>query len=159
MIVQTATPEDVPAWLGLAAEVEELFGAPMAQDAGLRAALVRNLDRGSAFCVRVADGPPGVQLIGALLWRGHHPPAYQITWMSLAATHRRQGVGGALVEHVRRLVPEDRQSRSSPAALATPAATFELGKAPFRRVKPSELAPPARRHNLRREPFFPPLPA
>ena len=61
MRVQVAQPEDVASWLGLAAEVEHLFG-PMVNEPSFMSALTRNIERGSAFCIRESDGPAGAAL-------------------------------------------------------------------------------------------------
>jgi GNAT superfamily N-acetyltransferase len=96
--VVVAQPEDIPAWLDLAAEVEPLFG-PMVNDPGFNRALHRNVARRTAFCVREAGGPPGVPLLGALLFSAK-PPVYTIGWLAVTQQHRRRGIGRALVKHV-----------------------------------------------------------
>jgi GNAT superfamily N-acetyltransferase len=96
MQVVCATPEDIPAWLHLAAEVEALFNGPMVRDPGFYAALERYIARGTAFCVRAEDGPPGWPLLGGLLF-SPHPPVYTIGWLAVAATARRGGIARALV--------------------------------------------------------------
>lgn len=63
MCVRIARPEDIPAWLALAAEVGPMFG-PLVNDPGFVRALEKNIGRQTAFCVREADGPPGAPLIG-----------------------------------------------------------------------------------------------
>ncbi|GLY13458.1 GNAT family N-acetyltransferase [Kineosporia rhizophila] len=85
-----ATAADRPAWLRLAAEVEYLFG-PLVGDPGFEAALSRNIDRGSALCVRTSEG-----LAGGLLLSAHHP-LYRIGWLAVSQQHRKQGVGALLV--------------------------------------------------------------
>src|SRR5919199_1148979 len=95
MHVQRAHHDDVAPWLALAAEVEALFGA-MADNPDLRRALDRNIERGTAFCVRENDGPPGAPLAGGLLF-SPHPPRYTIGWLAVARRWRRQGVGRMLV--------------------------------------------------------------
>jgi hypothetical protein len=79
MRVQIAHPDDIPPWLTLAAEVEPLFG-PMVGDPAFHAALRKNIDRGTAFCVRVEDGPPGASLMGGMLF-SPYPPQYEIGWL------------------------------------------------------------------------------
>ena len=96
--VTVAQPEDIPAWLVLAAEVEPLFG-PMIAEPSFQRALRKNIERGTAFCVRVADGPPGAPLRGGLLF-SPRPPVYTIGWLAVAQGYRRTGVGKILVEHV-----------------------------------------------------------
>lgn len=95
--VVPATPEDIPGWLDLAREVEDLFGAPMASDPGFRAALEKNIQRGTAFCVRECWGPPGTPLAGGMLWS---PARNAIGWLSVAERYRRRGIGSALIEHL-----------------------------------------------------------
>jgi ADP-ribose pyrophosphatase YjhB (NUDIX family)/ribosomal protein S18 acetylase RimI-like enzyme len=102
MRVQTAHPDDIPPWLTLAAEVEPLFG-PMVSDPAFHAALRKNIDRGTAFCVRVDDGPPGAPLMGAILF-SPYPPKYTIGWLAVAGQWRQRGVGRLLVERALTLV-------------------------------------------------------
>ena len=78
--VVVAHPEDIPAWLILATEVEPLFG-PMVNDPSFHRALHKNIGRGTAFCVREADEPPGVPLLGALLF-SPKLPFYTIGWLA-----------------------------------------------------------------------------
>ncbi|MBN1137328.1 MAG: GNAT family N-acetyltransferase [Anaerolineae bacterium] len=96
--VVTAQTEDIPAWLELAAEVEPLFG-PMVDDPGFLQALIKNVERGTALCVREADGPPGAPLLGGLLF-SPKPPVYTIGWLAVEQAHRRRQIGQRLVEHV-----------------------------------------------------------
>ena len=100
--IVVAQPEDIPAWLTLAAEVEPLFG-PMVNDPSFHRALHKNIGRGTAFCVREADGLPGVALLGGLLF-SPKPPLYTIGWLAVAQRRRREGIGQRLVEHVVGLV-------------------------------------------------------
>jgi len=100
--VVVAQPEDIPAWLILAIEVEPLFG-PMGNDPSFHRALHKNIGRGTAFCVREVDGPPGVPLLGGLLL-SPKPPIYTIGWLAVAQQHRRHGIGQRLIEHVVGLV-------------------------------------------------------
>jgi len=102
VIVQEAQREDVDAWLALAAEVEHLFG-PMVNEPSFVAALTRNIDRGSAYCIREDDGPAGAPLQAALLFSAK-PPAYKIGWMAVEQDQRRRGLGRALLAHVMDLV-------------------------------------------------------
>jgi GNAT superfamily N-acetyltransferase len=91
-----AVERDIPAWLELAGEVEPVFG-PLVHDERFRRALRRNIGRGSAICMRVGDGPPGSALMGGLLLSSH-PPKYEIGWLAVARTWRRQRVGRLLVK-------------------------------------------------------------
>jgi GNAT superfamily N-acetyltransferase len=92
-----AQQEDIAAWLELAAEVEPLFG-PLVDDPGFLRALRRNVDRGTAFCVRQAGGPPSSPLLGALLF-SPKPPVYAIGWLAVTRPYRRCGIGRRLIEH------------------------------------------------------------
>jgi GNAT superfamily N-acetyltransferase len=87
--VERATEADIPAWLGLAEEVGDLFGADMANDLGFHERLKRNVARGTAFCVRIDN-----ELSGAMLFRGGW-----IHWLAVLKRFRRLGVGRALIAH------------------------------------------------------------
>lgn len=100
--VQIATEADILAWLQLAAEAEYLFG-PMVNEPGFLRALSKNIQRRTAFCVRVGDAGPGAPLPGGLLFSAH-PPQYRIGWLAVSSQHRNQGIGSALVEHALSLV-------------------------------------------------------
>ena len=108
MRVTVANEEDVAAWLDLAAEVEPLFG-PMVSDPLFHQALHRNIERGSAFCVRSSacscarEGLSGMPLLGGLLFSSH-PPRYRIGWLAVRQDSRRHGIGRRLVEHTLGLV-------------------------------------------------------
>ena len=95
--VAVAGPDDLDAFLALAAQVEHWFG-PMVDDDGFRAVLDRNLRRGSALCVRTPDGA-GVR--GGLLFRIREPVC-RINWLVVSAADRRGGVGRALVTQATR---------------------------------------------------------
>ncbi len=95
--VQIATADDFAAWLLLAAEVEPLFG-PMIQEASFLAALANNFQRGSAYCIRENDGPPGTPLLGGLLFSPKHP-LYRINWLAVSERARKQGFGTQLVQY------------------------------------------------------------
>ena len=143
MHVETARAQDIHAWLALAAEVEPLFG-PLRDDPGFSRALLGHIARGTAYCVREGDGPPGTPLLGGLLCSPPRParPEYRIGWLAVAARWQRRGVARQLVEHICGLV-------APPATLAV--VTFgedvALGR-PARRFYerlgfcPAEAAPP-----------------
>lgn len=103
MHVALAQPADIPVWLDLAAEVEPLFG-PMVAEPGFHAALERNIQRQTAFCIREQDGAPGTPLIGGLLFSATHAPHYRIGWLAVSRRWRRQGIAQALVEHCFQLI-------------------------------------------------------
>lgn len=102
MKVQVAQTEDVESWLSLAAEVEHLFG-PMVDEPGFMSALMRNIERGSAFCIRESDGLAGAPLLAGVLFSAN-PPVYKIGWMSVSQNHRRRGLGTALLAQVASLI-------------------------------------------------------
>jgi GNAT superfamily N-acetyltransferase len=97
-----AQSEDVDSWLSLAAEVENLFGAMVGEPCFVDA-LNRNIGRGSAFCIRECDGPPGTPLLAGILFSAK-PPSYRIGWLAVAERSRRQGLGTAMLTHVMGLV-------------------------------------------------------
>ena len=103
MQIALAQPVDIPAWLALAAEVEPLFG-PMVADPGFHAALERNIQRQTAFCIREQESAPGVPLMGGLLFSPTHAPHYTIGWLAVVQRWQRQGVAQMLVEHCVRLI-------------------------------------------------------
>jgi ribosomal protein S18 acetylase RimI-like enzyme len=102
MKIVTAELEDIPAWICLAAEVEPLFG-PLVNDPQFHAALEKNIRRGTAFCVRKEDGPPGEILIGGMLF-SMHPPVYTIGWLAVSKPYRHLGIGKLLVDQAMQLV-------------------------------------------------------
>ena len=96
--VVIAKMEDLPAWYRLTEEVEPLFG-PMIADPAFQQALQNNIERGTAFCIREAGGPPGAALLGGLLF-SPKPPVYTIGWLAVTQRARRQEVGQQIVEYV-----------------------------------------------------------
>jgi GNAT superfamily N-acetyltransferase len=100
--VVIAREEDIPAWLDLAREVEFLFG-PMCDDPRFINSLQKNIDRGTAFCIREANGSAGAPLQGGMLF-SPHPPVYTIGWLAVTQACRRQGIGRKLMEHIVGLV-------------------------------------------------------
>lgn len=125
MRVVVATPEDIPAWLDLAREVEIPYFGPLVDDPQFNASLQRTIERGTAFCVRDKDGAPGTTLAGGLLFSAK-PPTYKIGWLAVAAAWRRNGIGKSLVARASALI-------QPPAELTV--VTYAEG---------SEIAPPAR---------------
>lgn len=91
-----ASEADIPGWLELAAEVEELFQAPMSTDPAFAEMLRRKIREGTAFVVRADDEPPGGVVIGAALWRSSRR---EVGWFAVARASRRIGVGRTLLEH------------------------------------------------------------
>ncbi|MEV5505588.1 GNAT family N-acetyltransferase [Streptomyces orinoci] len=87
-----AEPRDLPGFLGLAGQVEQWFG-PMVTDPGFRAAVEKNIRRGTAL---VAVTPDGAGPLGALLF-GAKPPMYHVHWLVVAEGVRGRGIGRALL--------------------------------------------------------------
>jgi GNAT superfamily N-acetyltransferase len=100
--IAIAQPEDQLAWLELARQVEPLFG-PMVNEPGFQRAIENNIARGTACCVRAADGPPGSAITGGLLC-SIKPPIYRIGWLAVSRQQRNQGIGEALVAYAIQLV-------------------------------------------------------
>ncbi|NUK13981.1 GNAT family N-acetyltransferase [Streptomyces lunaelactis] len=68
----------------------------MVDDPAFCAAVECNMERGTALCVRVEDGAPGVALAGGLLM-SVRPPRYEISWLAVGAAFQGRGIGGLLV--------------------------------------------------------------
>src|SRR6266851_1229552 len=105
MRVEVTEFRDVRNWLDLSAEVEFLFGN-MLDDQGFYQTLLRNIDRGSAYCVREGGGPSGTPLMGGMLFSPRRPDRleYRIGWLTVAERWRRRGIGRLLVEHAVSLI-------------------------------------------------------
>jgi ribosomal protein S18 acetylase RimI-like enzyme len=96
--VESATEHDMAAWLALAAEVGDLFGADMANDADFLHALRRNIVRGTALCIRIDGSIAGAMLLNA----------GSINWLAVLKRFRRRGVARALVAHAQSVHDEVR---------------------------------------------------
>jgi hypothetical protein len=79
VIARLARREDLPGLLQLAGEVEQWFG-PMVDDDGFKAAVMRNIGRGTAL---VVDAHQVSGLLGGLLF-GASSPIYHIRWLVVA---------------------------------------------------------------------------
>ena len=102
MIVQIAEKIDIPSWLVLAKEVEPLFGS-LVEDPGFLAALDRNIQRQSAFCIREKNGQAGSKILAGLLF-SMKSPEYKIGWLAVTEPARYQGLGKLLVRYALGLV-------------------------------------------------------
>jgi len=96
--IQIATQTDLAAWLQLAAEVEPLFG-PLVNEPSFLAALIKNFQRGTAYCLRDGDEQPGNSLLGGLLF-SPRATNYRISWLAVTERARGRGYGAALLQHV-----------------------------------------------------------
>jgi GNAT superfamily N-acetyltransferase len=103
LAVQRAERADLAPWLELAAEVEPLFG-PMAHDPVFQRAVLRNIARGTAFCIREEGTRPGSRVLGGLLL-SPRPPIYRVGWLAVTESERRRGLGQALLERALAAVP------------------------------------------------------
>ena len=98
MRVDVAKREDFEPWLRLAEEVEHLFG-PLVSDPRYHRALMRNIDRGTAFCIRQDDGQPGSPLLAGMLFSAR-PHIYKISWFAVTERRRRHGLASAVMKYV-----------------------------------------------------------
>lgn len=89
-----STPTDLDGWRDLAREVEDLFGAPMADDPTWNGHLERAMARGDAWCVHDVSG----RVVGAMWLSPPTDERLHIRWLAVCAETRRHGVGHALVE-------------------------------------------------------------
>lgn len=155
--IAVAQPADFHPWLALATEVEPLFG-PLVEDQTFIRALRKNIHRGTAFCVRENDGPPGDDLLAGMLF-SMKPPQYTIGWLAVAESARRQGVGRRLVEHAIHLIqPPDELvvetfGPGDPGGQAARQFYLSLGFQPCEKV-PAPEGSPQKFHQVFRR-FFP----
>jgi len=103
MNVVNATKKDIQGWVELAAEVEYLFGA-MLDNPSFIGALEKNINRGTAYCVRESNGSPGSNLLGGVLVSSSNVPNFKIGWLSVSSQSRGRGVATVLLNHVLSLV-------------------------------------------------------
>lgn len=101
--VVNATNEDIKGWFKLATEVEYLFG-PMVDDPSFIKALEKNVNRGTAFCVRENNGSPGSNLLGGVLFSSSNASSYKIGWLSVSSHSKGKGVATELLTHILGLV-------------------------------------------------------
>ncbi len=103
MIVRGAREQDIPGFLGLAAQVEQWFG-PMVEEPGFHDAVREHIDRRDGHAALVAPSSSGPGLLGGMLF-GTRGPTYYVHWLVVSGRARGTGVGRALVEEaVRRWV-------------------------------------------------------
>jgi GNAT superfamily N-acetyltransferase len=102
-VVHVGDPRDFDSWIELVADEEEPSEG-LGENELFRDIVRGNLERGTAFCVRAENGPPGSRVLAGLILL-RRPPVYEIGWMGVLRSHRRRGLGTALVRHVRDLVP------------------------------------------------------
>ncbi|MFF9673799.1 GNAT family N-acetyltransferase [Streptomyces eurythermus] len=92
MIIRTAQEQDLPGFLGLAAQVEHWFG-PMVADPGFTRAVRQSIGAGTAL---VASEESSSGLLGAVLF-GAAPPVHHVHWLVVSDGARGRGVGSALL--------------------------------------------------------------
>ncbi|WP_181794738.1 GNAT family N-acetyltransferase [Streptomyces sp. WELS2] len=92
MIIRAAQEQDLPGFLGLAAQVEHWFG-PMVADPGFTRAVRESIGAGTAL---VASEESSSGLLGAVLF-GAAPPVHHVHWLVVSDGARGRGVGSALL--------------------------------------------------------------
>jgi ribosomal protein S18 acetylase RimI-like enzyme len=92
MIVEVAGEDIIPEWLELAREVEPLFQAAMASDAGFHEFMKRKIEQKEAYSIR----DDAKRLLG-LIAISHNNNA--ISWFAVFSKHRKSGVGSSLLGH------------------------------------------------------------
>ncbi|MGW2950298.1 GNAT family N-acetyltransferase [Streptomyces eurythermus] len=92
MIIRAAQEQDLPGFLGLAAQVEHWFG-PMVADPGFTRAVRQSIGTGTAL---VASEESSSDLLGAVLF-GAAPPVHHVHWLVVSDGARGRGVGSALL--------------------------------------------------------------
>ena len=78
---------DQPVWRELGREVEQLFGAPMAESEEWNARRKRHIDRATTRCARTGMGLP---LVGGMRLSVTHPDALTIAWLAVRRSARRR---------------------------------------------------------------------
>lgn len=89
LLVEHLNKADIAAWLALAAEMQELFGADMANDPVFLDWVTRSVARRAVYCIRING-----EVAGVMQYRNG-----RINWLAVGKHFRRRGVGRALVTH------------------------------------------------------------
>jgi GNAT superfamily N-acetyltransferase len=137
---------DFGPWLELAAELEPLFG-PMARDPVFQRALLRNIARGTAFCIRENDAAPGSRLLAGLLL-SRRPPVYRVGWLAVTESERRSGLGRLLLERAVAEIPPAAEllvitfGPDTPGGESARAFYLKMGFAPAEMAAPSAIGSP-----------------
>lgn len=93
MRVELATSKIIPAWIGLAREVEPLFEGSMAEDEGFHEFMKRKIKRAEAFMIR--EGRHSNELMG-IMAISHNNNA--ISWFAVHEKYRGRGIGSRILE-------------------------------------------------------------
>lgn len=96
-VLQLAMPQDVENWMNMVDVVKDNFPGLMVDE--YKEMLKRNIDRQTALCVK-CDG----QIVGVLLFSIH---SKCLSFMAVHPSHRKKGIGSALVEKMISLFPKD----------------------------------------------------
>lgn len=92
MLIHAVTDAFVSQWLGLAREMEPIFGAAMVGEPGFRGFMGRKIAGKEAFMA--LDRMRGYALMGVIAFS---KKKNRISWFGVFETYRRQGVGSALL--------------------------------------------------------------
>jgi ribosomal protein S18 acetylase RimI-like enzyme len=92
--VDVATDHDLERWLEFVESVQDEFhGLDLANDPSHRAAVAKNIGRGTAVFVR---SPADDAIVGAMIYS---PRSRHIGWLAVGRRYRRLGIGTALVRY------------------------------------------------------------
>ncbi len=99
--IKVASRKDWDRWMGLAKMMQADFhGIDLYNDQNYRSHIDRNIQRSTAIYV---EDKATHELLGAMTYS---PRSLQIGWLGVAPSHRRKGIGTALVEYMFAALPK-----------------------------------------------------